>query len=429
MRVCVDLHSVPGSQNGYNHSGRLSTVNFLNGNMGLANAERTLYYIRVLTEFISQPQYRNLIPIFGVINEPLVGVVGMDQITSFYLQTHDMMRAITGYGEGHGPYIAIHDGFMGTANWDGFLQGSDRIMMDKHNYFSFGGAQTSPLDVAGSSGLPGGIWPLTACNVWGPGANQSRQTFGVSFAGEFAASPNDCGLFLRGPQATSVTPNCDLYNNWQNYTSGMTQGIKTFVMASMDAFGDWFFWTWKIGAAKSGEIETPLWSYQLGYRNGWIPSDPRQAVGMCQSVGYSDSSPWDGTFLPWQTGTTSSIPASSLSNYPWPPPTISHADVPVTLMPTYTDTATVITMPVPTYSSAPRSLTQSFNGWFDSSDTSGGITTVAGCTYPDEYTGSFSVIPTAPCTGPTAGTVPSTTAITKISTGTLSIHTSATPTA
>lgn len=39
---------------GYNHSGKLGSVNFLNGMMGIANAERTLEYIRVIAEFISQ---------------------------------------------------------------------------------------------------------------------------------------------------------------------------------------------------------------------------------------------------------------------------------------------------------------------------------------------------------------------------------------
>lgn len=71
--------------------------------MGLANAERALYYIRVLTEFVSQPAYRNLIPIFGIVNEPLVGEIGVDTITSFYLRAYDMIRNITGLGEGNGP--------------------------------------------------------------------------------------------------------------------------------------------------------------------------------------------------------------------------------------------------------------------------------------------------------------------------------------
>lgn len=82
---------------------RLSPVNLLNGNMGIANAERALYLIRVLTEFISQPAYQNLIPIFGIMNEPLLGLIGRAQMTSFYLRAHDMIRNITGYGEGHGP--------------------------------------------------------------------------------------------------------------------------------------------------------------------------------------------------------------------------------------------------------------------------------------------------------------------------------------
>jgi glucan 1,3-beta-glucosidase len=71
--------------------------------MGLANAERTLYYIRVLTEFISQSEYQNLIPAFGIINEALVADIGFDTISSFYLRAHDMIRSITGLGEGHGP--------------------------------------------------------------------------------------------------------------------------------------------------------------------------------------------------------------------------------------------------------------------------------------------------------------------------------------
>ena len=37
----------------YNHSGRIGLINFLNGVMGIANAQRGLEYIRVITEFIS----------------------------------------------------------------------------------------------------------------------------------------------------------------------------------------------------------------------------------------------------------------------------------------------------------------------------------------------------------------------------------------
>lgn len=44
-----------------------------------------------------------------------------------------MIRSITGFGEGHGPYITIHDGFQALNTWSDFLQGSDRIIMGKYH--------------------------------------------------------------------------------------------------------------------------------------------------------------------------------------------------------------------------------------------------------------------------------------------------------
>lgn len=66
---------------GYNHSGKLGGINWLNGIMGLANAQRSLDYIRFITEFISQPEYRDVIPIFSPVNEALLGIIGIDSLS------------------------------------------------------------------------------------------------------------------------------------------------------------------------------------------------------------------------------------------------------------------------------------------------------------------------------------------------------------
>jgi glucan 1,3-beta-glucosidase len=50
--------------------------------MGVANAQRTLNYIRIITEFISQPEWQPVVPMFGVINEPLLHTIGLDQLSS-----------------------------------------------------------------------------------------------------------------------------------------------------------------------------------------------------------------------------------------------------------------------------------------------------------------------------------------------------------
>ena len=48
-------------------------------------------------------------------------------VGSSYLRAHDMIRSITGVGEGHGPYMMIHDVFNGLQSWYDYLPGSDRI--------------------------------------------------------------------------------------------------------------------------------------------------------------------------------------------------------------------------------------------------------------------------------------------------------------
>ncbi|EEB99346.1 hypothetical protein MPER_00991, partial [Moniliophthora perniciosa FA553] len=110
---------------------------------------------------------------------------------------YNMIRGITGIGEGKGPYVSIHDGFGDVNSWNGFLPGSDRFMMDSHPYFAFSGDANNAPIATGSGLQAGGPWPLQACNAWGPSLNRSRTGFGVTIAGEFNNGYNDCGLFLK----------------------------------------------------------------------------------------------------------------------------------------------------------------------------------------------------------------------------------------
>ena len=82
LRVYIELHTAPGSQNGLNHSGHLGPINFLNGPMGVANAQRMTEYIRVLAQFISQPEYEGVVQGFSPVNEPLMGIIGRDVLYS-----------------------------------------------------------------------------------------------------------------------------------------------------------------------------------------------------------------------------------------------------------------------------------------------------------------------------------------------------------
>ncbi len=119
--INLDLHAVPGSQNAYNHSGRVGFINYLQGLMGKANGQRTLDYIRQIAQFISQPEIRNVVPMFSVINEPYAISIGQPALQSWYSEVYSILRSIAGTGAGNGPYMTIHEGFFrsarGRASW------------------------------------------------------------------------------------------------------------------------------------------------------------------------------------------------------------------------------------------------------------------------------------------------------------------------
>lgn len=48
---------------------------------GLANAQRSLDYIRIIAEFISQPEWRDVVVMFGITNEPQGPTIGMDNLS------------------------------------------------------------------------------------------------------------------------------------------------------------------------------------------------------------------------------------------------------------------------------------------------------------------------------------------------------------
>ncbi|KAF5374698.1 hypothetical protein D9615_008928 [Tricholomella constricta] len=387
IRVKLDLHTIPGSQNGYNHSGKLGRPNFLNGVMGIANAQRALYYMRIFTQFISQPQYKDVVPVFGIMNEALLSTIGRSQLTSFYLEAYNVIRNVTGIGEGNGPYISIHDGFAGVSSWADFLPGADRIILDTHPYLAFDGSSaTSPIDT-GTGNNAGGVWPRQVCNRWAAGINGSRSNFGVTVAGEFSNGFNDCGLYLKGIPGRGVTygGDCADWEDSSNWSAATKAGLLKFAQASMDALGDFYFWTWKIGNSTAGIVETPLWSYQLGLQNGWMPKDPRTSLGTCASLGVSGPI-FDGNFQSWQTGGAGAgtIAPSATSRFPWPPASISNVGVPASLLPTYTATGTVATLSPPTLSPSPTKSVDVGKGWFNAQDTAGAPTPIAGCTYPSD---------------------------------------------
>ncbi|KAF8694426.1 Cellulase (glycosyl hydrolase family 5), partial [Rhizoctonia solani] len=386
LRMQLDLHAIPGSQNAFDHSGKRGNINFLRGNMGLANAQRALNVIRSITEFISRDEYKDIVQMFGVMNEPASQAIGMDSLTSFYVEMHDMMRTLTGAGKG--PWISLHDGFDFAAHTAaGFMPGADRlaISLAAHLYFSFA-TPLNPAPLERQTRLP--------CTQWSNRFNSSLDRGIFVSAGEFSLGFNDCAYFLNGASSgyrydgTLPTYNgprigsCAPWLDSSEWTDETKESLKQLALSSMDSMQNWFFWTWRIGASlRTGQVNSPLWSYKLGLERGYMPTDPRTAAGSC---GNSDPRTTT-TFTPH---TQNSITAAYRAAHPFPPTNI----VDSTNLAVYPETGTPVILPGPEFKGFNVPTTQSGTWEHD-------YQPVPGCTYPDPWNSVGATVPACAAAG------------------------------
>ena len=136
LRVKLDLHSVPGGANGWNHSGRLGPINWLSGSDGDKNGKLTLEIHDALSQFFSQPRYKNLITMYGLVNEPRMTYLEPDAVIQWTKDAYALVRK-----NGYTGKIVFGDGFRGLEKWKGAFGGLSDMVLDVHQYVIFNTGQ------------------------------------------------------------------------------------------------------------------------------------------------------------------------------------------------------------------------------------------------------------------------------------------------
>jgi len=290
LRVNLDLHGLPGSQNGWNHSGRQGVIGWLNGTDGQLNADRSLSIHQQLSTFFAQPRYTNIITMYGLANEPRMvdlNTVSVLNWTSYAINT------VRASGMSPSTVIVFGDGFMGLPNWKGKLQGFPNILLDVHQYVIFNTAQ---LGLGHSAKLD------FACQGWTQQTEQSSNPatgFGNFLCGEWSQADTDCAPYLNnigvgsrweGTLATGnattqvLTPTCPRGASCScananaaptGYSAAYRNWLLYFAEAQMYSFEQgwgWFYWTWQTEAAAQ-------WSWKKGLAAGTLPKNANPAAG------------------------------------------------------------------------------------------------------------------------------------------------------
>lgn len=282
LRVNLDLHGLPGSQNGWNHSGRQGAIGWLNGTDGTLNAQRSIDIHDQLSQFFAQPRYKNVVTMYGLANEPRMVELDTADVLAWYDELIPKIRKnnITAI-------LVFGDGFLGLDNWQGKLQNYDDLLLDVHQYVIFN------VDLIKFSHAEKVNF---ACEGWTKQSLRSMDKttgFGPTMCGEWSQADTDCttyinnvgwgtrweGTYNTGNSSTSVlTPTCPTDNNPvcscananadpSSYSDTYKQFLLHFALAQIYSFEQgwgWFYWTWKTEKAVQ-------WSWESGMKAGILP--------------------------------------------------------------------------------------------------------------------------------------------------------------
>lgn len=258
LKVMIDLHGAPGSQNGFDNSGHKGGIGWGSGNT-ISQTHTALKKIR--DDHASHPA----VAAIELVNEPMASTVGDDTLRQFYMD---------GWGDLSSSQVAVtfHDGFEGVNSWNDWGSGMWALLEDTHHYeiFDSGALQMSPSDHVS-----------TACGFGSQMASNNKWTI----AGEFTGAITDCAQWLNGKgvgaRYDGTYPGSSYIGSCDGKYSGTVQGlsdadksnINSFINAQLDAFekaAGWIFWTWRTESTPewhmknltdAGIFPNPVYSY------------------------------------------------------------------------------------------------------------------------------------------------------------------------
>jgi glucan 1,3-beta-glucosidase len=347
LRVQIDLHALPGSQNGLDHSGRRGAIRWPDA----PYYNRSLSVVRLLMQRLADEGH--LAPIGPVdmiqpANEPWM-TIDMNVVLRFYNQTYSIIRAIA---PAEHVAISFSDSFRlpdpAFAHFMPASQGFQNVYLDEHYYqiFDYGGLSMSREQHLASttsfframmsnhvkqSRLIVGEFTLatTDCAHWLSGVNMGNRWDGTR-TGE---GHHDAFGTCTGDDGNDPSQFSDAYRAWlRSYAQALFQLFEnTLNLTNPETNEDnwsagYYFWTLKTEGA-------PQWDLLAGLKGGWIPvpvnaydaqgkpSDPQ--TGSSTGVGDGGDDSGDGTSSTGSGGdgtdgsvTGDMVPSSSQSSAP-----------------------------------------------------------------------------------------------------------------
>ncbi|KAM5474479.1 putative glucan 1,3-beta-glucosidase [Microsporum audouinii] len=292
LRVNLDLHGVPGSQNGWNHSGRQGDIKWLNGDDGAKWGQRSLDLHDQLSKFFAQPRYKNVIALYGLANEPMMLKLDIEPVLDWTTKAADIVA-----GNGMKQKIVFGDGFLKLSKWSSILQNTPHDMIiDTHQYTIFNAdliklehkkklqfVCDSWVELISDSNTKGSGWGPTICGEWSQADTDCTIYINSVGVGSRWTGTMDKNPIGGDPVLTPSCPSgkqcsCDAANaDPSQYSDSYKKWLKLYAEAQISAFEKgwgWFYWTWDSESAAQ-------WSWRKGMAAGILPTKAYEPEFKC----------------------------------------------------------------------------------------------------------------------------------------------------
>lgn len=273
LHMWIDLHGMPGSQNGFDNSGLRDHLDWLNVTSNYNLGMEVLYYIQ---DKYGQPEYNDAVSGIENLNEPKGPKINLSKLKTFQKKSYSQQRST-----GSDNYFIFHDSFMKAGYWNDIISDNSdisdftnltrsdnvttfedltrgnngtkyngtvyRTVIDHHRYEVFGTGQLS-LNIKGHiTSLENYVQQFL-----------DDETAPIKVIGEWSAALTDCAKWLNGVgtesrlegkfESNNAIGKCTYSNNYTEMTAQNKTDTRKLVEAQLDLYNKtngFIFWTYK----------------------------------------------------------------------------------------------------------------------------------------------------------------------------------------
>ncbi|EGW34884.1 glucan 1,3-beta-glucosidase precursor [Spathaspora passalidarum NRRL Y-27907] len=277
LKVLIDLHGAPNTQNGFDNSGLR--------NIGYPGWQNKTEYVDLTVKILKQiynkygtgefaEKYNDTIIGIEVLNEPYGPALSMNKLKSFYIDTYNDARNIQNFTNS----IMFHDAFQGIGDWDDFLSRGkvqvvfnngtrnitvtksakfNNVVLDHHHYEVFADSVHSNI--------------TTHLQNIKDYAGSIKKEKNGAIVGEWSAALTDCAMWLNGiglgtrfedtaPYGNKTSNGqCAKWTDAKKWSKQQKKDYRRFIEMQLYEYGintqGWIFWCWKTESATEWDFQ------------------------------------------------------------------------------------------------------------------------------------------------------------------------------